>query len=111
MEAARLIKVEDRLDLGTDALSGQAGSQNSGKTVTSGLAKGTAGPGPMPTPAKNSGTNLNTAYTQPVYTVMNGEGRQYAGRDDSKAKGTVTDSEGGNFQPSGDPNQFQSSVK
>ena len=110
MEAARLQKVEDRLDLGTDALRSLAGTQESGKTPTSGLQRGTAGPGPAPTPAKNSGTKLDASFLAPSFTASNGEGRQYNAKDDSKASGSLPDPDGGNFTPSASDQNFQSST-
>lgn len=58
MEAAKLVHVQDRLDLGTDPLAALAGSAGSGKTVTSATPGGTNGSTPPPSPAQNSGTKL-----------------------------------------------------
>ena len=65
MEAARLVKVADRLDLGTDALRGLAGTE--GK-----IPKGNSDVGPMPTPAPYSGTKLPTDQTAARFSADEG---------------------------------------
>lgn len=103
MEAARLVSVPDVITRGTNALP-SAGS--SGK-----IPGGTAGPGPSPTPAKNSGTELSPTFLAASSTVTNVWGRQHQETDDAQVKGAVTDSQGGDFDPSGAAQDFQSSVK
>jgi hypothetical protein len=72
MQAAKLEKVEDRLDRGTDALRSLAGTE--GK-----IPKGNADVGPAPTPAACSGTKLPDTLLGPRFTPgMDGSGRQYA---------------------------------
>jgi len=85
MEAARLTKVADRLDLGTDALRGLAGTE--GK-----IPKGDSSIGPSPTPAPYSGTKLPTEQTMPSFDPgMSGDAKNFGGAR-ATARASVQDS-------------------
>lgn len=99
MDAATLIKVPDSVGKGINALP----SAGSGGLI----AGGTVGPGPQPTPAKNSGTKPGGDLTvaKPCY-VSSSLSKQYASPDESDVEASTTDAAGGNFVPSGTPNNF-----
>lgn len=100
MDAARLVKVPDSISRGINALP-SAGS-------TSGvLVHGTAGAGPTPTAAPNSGRKLDNSLLAPSNKISNGQGRQYDGspdndEDDRPLKSSGNGSTGGDFRPKAD---------
>jgi hypothetical protein len=76
MEAAKLKKVEDRIDRGVNAI--PAAGENSGW-----ISKNTIPAGPAPTPAINSGKKLDNTMLGPSNRISNGQGREYDGAPDN----------------------------
>lgn len=98
MDAAQLKKVTSNLNLGTNALPASGPSDC--------LPHGTAGAGPTPTAAPNSGRKLDSSSLLAAsHSISNGQGRQYDGsadndEDDTPLKTAGNGSTGGDFRPS-----------
>lgn len=87
MEAATLVTVTDSISKGASYL------PSAGSTAGQ-IPSGTVGAGPSPTPAINSGTKLNSSLLAASNQVSNGQGKQYASKDDAGIKGVNSNTDG-----------------